>query len=108
MSNYRRPAITEGTYFITQVTYQRIPWLCSDLGRKGLREAIAKVREKYPFEINAFVLLPDHFHCLWTLPEVDKDFSVRLRLIKTYVTKHYGDQLGINSPYADRKSRDLI
>ncbi|MEA5487894.1 MULTISPECIES: REP-associated tyrosine transposase [Pseudanabaena] len=97
MSNYRRPAITGGTYFITQVTYQRIPWLCSDLGRKALREAIAKVREKYPFEINAFVLLPEHFHCLWTLPEGDKDFSVRLRLIKTYVTKHYGEQLGINA-----------
>jgi putative transposase len=60
MSNYRRPAIAGGTYFITQVTYQRIPWLCSDVGRKALREAIAKVREKYPFEINAFVLLPDH------------------------------------------------
>jgi putative transposase len=97
MSNYRRPAITGGTYFITQVTYQRIPWLCSDLGRKALREAIAKVREKYPFEINAFVLLPEHFHCLWTLPEGDKDFSVRLRLIKTYVTKHYGEKLGINA-----------
>jgi putative transposase len=67
LSNYRRPAIAGGTYFITQITYQRIPWLCSDLGRKALREAIAKVREKYPFEINAFVLLPDHFHCLWTL-----------------------------------------
>jgi putative transposase len=40
-----------------------------------LREAIAKVREKDPFEINAFVL----------------------RLIKTYVTKHYGEQLGINA-----------
>jgi putative transposase len=97
MSNYRRPTITGGTYFITQVTYQRIPWLCSDLGRIGLREAIAKVREKYPFEINACVLLPDHFHCLWTLPEGDKDFSVRLRLIKTYVTKHYGGKLGINA-----------
>ncbi|MEA5477805.1 transposase [Pseudanabaena galeata UHCC 0370] len=97
MSNYRRPTITGGTYFVTQVTYQRIPWLCGDLGRKALREAIAKVREKYPFKINAFVLLPEHFHCLWTLPEGDKDFSVRLRLIKTYVTKHYGEQLGINA-----------
>ena len=111
MSNYRRPAIAGGTYFITQVTYQRIPWLCSDLGRKALREAIAKVREKYPFEINAFVLLPDHFHCLWTLPEEDKDFSVRLRLIKTYVTKHYGEQLGINAEVSlsrqKRKEKNL-
>ena len=67
------------------------------MGRKALREVIAKFREKYPFEINAFVLLPDYFYSLWTLPEEDKDFLVRLRLIKTYVTKHYGKQLGINA-----------
>jgi putative transposase len=41
-------------------------------------------------------LLPEHFHFLWTLPPDEKDFSVRLRLIKTYVTKHYGGKLGIN------------
>ena len=96
MSNYRRPRVSEGTYFITQVTYQRDKWLCSDIGSKGLREAIEKVKEKYPFSIEAFVLLPDHFHCLWTLPADDSDLSVRLRLIKTYVTKHYGQALGIN------------
>ena len=61
-----------------------------------MREAIEKVRQKYPFSIEAFVLLPDHFHCLWTLPADDSDLSVRLRLIKTYVTKHYGQALGIN------------
>ena len=95
MSNYRRPHLSGGTYFITQVTYQRVPWLCSNIGRKALREAIEKVREKHPFTIEAFVLLPDHFHCLLTLPHDDSDFSVRLRLIKTYVTKYYGQQLGI-------------
>ena len=96
MSNYRRPNVMGGTYFITQVTYQRIPWLVDELGRRALREAITKVREKYPFEINAFVLLPEHFHCLWTLPSDDKDISVRLRLIKSYVTRYYGEELGIN------------
>ena len=65
------------------------------MGRKALREVINKVREKYSFSIDAFVLLPNHFHCLWTLPPDDRDLSVRLRLIKTYVTKHYGKQLGI-------------
>lgn len=96
MPNYRRPNVSGGTYFITQVTYQREPWLCSEIGRKALRESLEKVREKHPFSIDAFVLLPDHFHCLLTLPPEDKDFSVRLRLIKTYVTKHYAEQLGIN------------
>ena len=36
----------------------------------------------YPFEINAWVVLPDHLHCIWTLPEGDGDFATRWRLIK--------------------------
>lgn len=71
-----------------------------------MREAIEKVREKYHFSIDAFVLLPDHFHCLWTLPERDGDFSIRLRLIKTFVTKHYGKKLGIKRDVsASRRKR---
>jgi len=105
MPNYRRPNVSGGTYFITQVTYQRDSWLCSDIGRKALREAIEKVKEKYPFCIDAFVLLPDHFHCLWTLPPDDQDLSVRLRLIKTYVTKHYGQELGVNRAVSQSRQK---
>lgn len=111
MPNYRRLTVTGGTYFITQVTFQREGWLCSDMGRRALREAITKVRVNYPFNINALVLLPDHFHCLLTLPNNDQDFSVRLRLIKTYVSKYYGDQLNINKGVSlsrqKRKERNL-
>ena len=95
MSNYRRPYINGETYFITQVTYQRQPWLCSEIGRMALREALQHVRQKYPFEINAIVLLPDHFHTLWTLPSDDSNFSLRMRLIKRYVTKYYGTKLEV-------------
>jgi putative transposase len=49
MSNYRRPNISGGTYFLTQVTYDRIPWLCDEIGRAALREAIEKTQAKYPF-----------------------------------------------------------
>ena len=38
---------------------------------------------RYPFRIDAFVVLPDHLHAIWTLPEGDADFSTRWRLIKT-------------------------
>jgi putative transposase len=96
MSNYQRLYSFGGTYFITQVTYQREPWLCSDIGRKALREAIEHTRNKYPFIIDAFVLLPDHFHALLTLPDGESDFSVRLRLIKTYVSKYYRQELEID------------
>ncbi|HEY9646675.1 MAG TPA: hypothetical protein V6C88_09910, partial [Chroococcidiopsis sp.] len=45
MPDYRRPGIAGGTYFITQVTYQRQPWLCREVGRQVLRTAINQVRE---------------------------------------------------------------
>ena len=96
MPNYRRPYITGATYFITQVTYKRYPWLCTDIGRYALRHAFTHVRKKFPFDIDAFILLPEHFHCLLTLPIDDSNFSVRMLLIKRFVTKYYGNQLGIN------------
>ncbi len=103
MPNYRRNFVKGGTWFFTVVTYNRCPWLCDDDSRKVLREGIEKVRQKHPFTIDAWVLLPEHLHCIWTLPEGDADFSVRWRLIKTYVTKHLGnarcDTPAANTPY---------
>nr|WP_290228172.1 transposase [Trichocoleus desertorum] len=96
MPNYHRAKVLGGTYFITQVTYQRQPWLCDEAARNALRSAILHVRKSYPFTIDAFVLLPDHFHALWTLPPNDSNLSIRLRLIKSFVTKQCGSQLGID------------
>jgi hypothetical protein len=46
-----------------------------------------KTRGKYPFDIAAIVVLPDHLHAVWTLPLDDADFSTRWRLIKTRFAK---------------------
>jgi putative transposase len=51
MADYRRPGLAGGTYFITQVTYPRQPWLCCAIGRHALRTAIHQVRETRPFAI---------------------------------------------------------
>jgi putative transposase len=48
MPNYRRPHTPGGTYFITQVTYQRQPWLCTELGRTALRHALRHVQQQQP------------------------------------------------------------
>jgi len=40
-----------------------------------------------PFAIDAWVVLPDHLHCVWTLPPGDDDFSTRWRLIKTIFSR---------------------
>ncbi|MFB2891345.1 transposase [Aerosakkonemataceae cyanobacterium BLCC-F50] len=96
MPNYRRLFVPGGTYFFTIVTYQRYPWLCSDIGRTALRNAFIYVKQRYPFSIEAIVLLPEHFHCILSLPEGDKDYANRWRLIKRFVTKRYANQLGID------------
>jgi len=48
-----------------------------------LRAATAWTMQRRPFRIDAFVVLPDHLHAIWTLPENDTDFSTRWRLIKS-------------------------
>lgn len=48
-----------------------------------LREAVRLARRSRPLTIDAWVVLPDHLHCVWTLPPGDDDFSTRWRVIKT-------------------------
>lgn len=86
MSNYRR-AREGNTYFFTLVTYQRQPILCLEQFRPTLKEVIKEVQFEHPFEIKAWVLLPDHLHCIWELPEGDFNYSMRWGLIKKEVTK---------------------
>jgi putative transposase len=48
-----------------------------------LREAFRRTRAERPFVVEAIVVLPDHLHCLWRLPQGDADFATRWRLIKS-------------------------
>ncbi|MGZ5069753.1 MAG: REP-associated tyrosine transposase [Methylobacter sp.] len=83
MPNYRRAFIPGGTWFFTVNLLQRHH---NDLLIREidlLRETVRQVREKYPFQIDAWVVLPEHLHCVWTLPPGDSDFSLRWRLIKS-------------------------
>ncbi len=47
-----------------------------------LRTAVRMTRTERPFGIDAFVVLPDHLHCVWTLPPGDCDYSTRWGAIK--------------------------
>lgn len=89
MATFRRA--TQGTtYFFTVVSYQRRGILCDERIRRALRQAVLTVRERYPFTIDAWVLLPDHLHTIWTLPAEDNNYSRRWGLIKRYVSKDCG------------------
>jgi len=104
MPNYRRAH--EGiTYFFTVVTYKRRPFLCDEQSRRFLKETINDVTTKRPFTIDAWVLLPDHLHCIWTLPAGDGDYSARWGLIKAGFSKRMNGAAGEGRPVANA-SRD--
>lgn len=47
---------------------------------ENLRQAVRFTRAERPFQIHAWVVMPDHLHTIWTLP--DADCAARWRLIK--------------------------
>ena len=90
MPHYRR-SLTGSTYFFTVVTHRRRPILCDDAIRTALRYAIERVRIRLPFTTDAMVLMPDHLHCIWTLPDGDANFSSRWVQIKHHVSYTCGN-----------------
>lgn len=105
MSNYRRARTPGGTFFFTVATYLRRPILTHPPIRAALREAVREVRAGWPFGIDAWVLLPDHLHCLWTLPDDDTDYSQRWAAIKRAVTKACAERYGSRAQSASRLAR---
>ncbi|WP_370307979.1 REP-associated tyrosine transposase [Sinimarinibacterium flocculans] len=82
MPRYIRARIPGGTFFLSVALLERRRRLLVE-HVDVLRAAFRKVRRRYPFTIDAIVILPDHFHTVWTLPPGDADFSTRMRLIKS-------------------------
>ncbi|WP_192499105.1 REP-associated tyrosine transposase [Skermanella pratensis] len=78
---YRRDRTPGGTYFFTVVTYGR-PLFEDPAAVELLRGAFRIVMSHRPFQIGASVVLPDHLHMIWTLPEGDSDYSMRWNAIK--------------------------
>lgn len=77
---YRRHYQPGGCYFFTVVTRQRQPLLIENIER--LRFAFHRTMTRYPFAIDAIVILSDHLHTLWRLPEGDSDYSRRWMVLK--------------------------
>ena len=97
MPDYRRAWHPGGTYFFTVNLLQRQG---NDLLIRHvdlLREAVASVRQRHPFIIHGWVVLPEHLHCVIELPADDADFATRWRLIKMAFSKAL--------PKTERRSR---
>ena len=100
MTEYRRVNIPGATWFFTVNLAERHgnPLLTdnSDL----LRHVFRRIRTDHPFKIDAMVVLPEHLHCIWTLPDGDRDYKTRWAMIKA------GFSRGI--PVGERRSASRV
>jgi putative transposase len=86
MPDYRRNRVPGGTYFFTvNLLDRRSELLVAHID--ALRAAVRHARNRARFHIDAWVVLPEHMHCLWTLPDGDTNFPGRWRTIKTVFSK---------------------
>ncbi len=104
MPDYRRVKIPGGTYFFTLVTYRRQKIFSMPRARLILHETIEHVKNRYPFAMIAFCVLPDHIHFIWRLPVGDADYSMRIGQIKSQFSKKYHSFN--NNAYKRTKSRE--
>ncbi len=76
-----RAFVPGGTFFFTVALLERHRKLLTE-HIDDLRAVFMAARKRRPFIIEAIVILPDHLHCIWTLPFGDADFSTRWHDIK--------------------------
>jgi len=85
--DYRRAWHPGGTYFFTINLLERAGNDLLVRHADALRTSISQVRALHPFRIHAWVVLPEHMHCVIELPDGDVDFALRIRLIKMLFSK---------------------
>jgi len=103
MPDYRRSHVPGAAYFFTLVTHERRILFDSAISRQLLRDAIEAVRREMPFSIDGFVLLHDHLHTLWTLPNGDSDYSARRGKIKKHFTQSFLNAGGTDNVVSESK-----
>ncbi len=87
MPDFHRYRVPGGCYFFTVNLLERRGNALLNDRIDLLRDAVRRVRRSRPFTIDAWAVLPDHLHCVWTLPPGEDDFSARWRLIKTFFVR---------------------
>jgi REP-associated tyrosine transposase len=111
MPNYVRWREKGASYFFTVVTHRRRPIFRDASARGLLNRAFVHARRKMPFDMFACVLLPDHLHCIWTVPEGDDGFPARWGSIKRYFTHHYlrggNSELSVSASRKKRRERGV-
>ena len=81
MTYHSQPPAAEAIYFTVALNRAGDDLLVLEVER--LRQAVRVTRAERPFQISAWVVMPDHLHTIWTLPVGDSDAMGRWRLIKS-------------------------
>jgi putative transposase len=107
MAEYRRAHVPGASWFFTVNLAQRKGRSLLVDRIDLLRAAFVAVRERHPFRMNAVVILPDHLHCIMTLPEGDANFSSRWNLIKGSFSRAIETGERVSSSRAKRGERGI-
>jgi putative transposase len=107
MTDYRRIYMPNATWFFTVNLAERQNNHLLVERIDSLRTAFRYVKERRPFQMNAVVIMPDHLHCMWTLPPGDADFSTRWNLLKGHFSRVITKGERISQSRSKRRERGL-
>ena len=106
MPNYRRAIVPGGTYCFTIVTYNRAKIFSDPADVSILGDVIRAAKQHWPVTIDAIVLLPDHWHTIWTLPPGDTEYSKRMGWLKKEFTKRWIKSGGDENPVSQSEKSE--
>jgi len=107
MTDYRRFYIPNSTWFFTVNLAERRNNHLLIEKIDLLRASFSYVKERRAFRINAAVIMPDHLHCIWTLPPDDADFSTRWNLLKGHFSRAIDKGERVSKSRGKRRERGI-
>ncbi|MBK7665289.1 MAG: transposase [Sterolibacteriaceae bacterium] len=103
---YRRSLVASGTFFFTvNLADRQSDLLVAHV--ESLRSVVRLTRQRHPFEIVAMVVLPDHLHAIWRLPENDTDYPTRWSLIKAGLSRRLAKSESIGASRLRKRERGV-
>ena len=107
MTDYRRAYAPGATWFFTVNLAERQGNCLLVDHIDSLRAAFDYVKQRHPFRMDAAVILPDHLHCIWTLPPGDTGFSMRWNLLKGHFSRAIDKGERISVSRSKRRERGI-
>ena len=107
MTEYRRFYIPKALWFFTVNLAERKNNRLLIEQIDVLSQAFRYVKIRKPFYMNAVVIMPDHLHCIWTLPPDDGDYSMRWNLLKGYFSRKISTGERVSKSRQKRRERGI-